>query len=214
MISGNKLQEMGVSVILHHLDIETLATKPSAAIGSIGVTSVDVRTGERVGTFFVSTEVSGQVNRTRDSSTVRWWHDREEVSQEAFDLTFGNPRHSLKEGLLMLNEHILSMEKSFGLGGRPQVMGNGPEFDNAIVRHACEELRVNQSWSFRANQSARTIVWLGRAAGYNEKYEGHFAGVKHHAIHDSLWEAHCTQYTLNKLLPDVFGPSRVLEEVW
>lgn len=210
----NKLQEMGISVLLHHLDIETLDQRISAAIASIGLVSVDVRTGERVGKFFIQVETSGQVSRTRTSDTIQWWHNRDLVSQEAFDLTFSNPQHSLKEALLLLDAHIADMEAKYGLGGRPQVIGNGPEFDNSIIQHANNQVGVKPCWAFRGNQSARTIVWLGRAAGLNEKYEGQFGGVKHHALDDALWEAHCAQYTLNKVLPNLFGPSRVLEGAW
>jgi len=205
----NHLKNFGISPLLHYLDIETTSTKITAAIASIGVTSVDVTTGDCVGQFFTSCDISGQVERTRDSDTMAFWHDRTKTSQEAYDLTF-SARTSLFDGLAELACYLTDTEIMSG-GGKIQIVGNGPEFDNSIIDHAYKQLNISTPWHFGGNQSARTLTWIGRAAGLNTKYADEFKGIKHHALDDSMWEAHCGQIALNKACPLLFAPSRVYE---
>lgn len=212
--SANQLVAMGISPLLHHLDIETVSQKVNAAIGSIGLVSVNVITGQRVGMLFASVTMDSQPRRHKDAETLEWWCDRTKTSQEAFDLTFTNPVCTLAEALTLVNQHIEAMEHAHGQGGMVQVVGNGPEFDNAIVVDAFEEAKIKPAWRYRGNQSARTFLWMGCAAGYNEKFDGERGGIKHHALDDALWEAHSAQAELHQIRPDLFGPSAVLAGVW
>lgn len=209
-VMQNKLQEFGISPLLHYLDVETTDERITAAIASIGIASVNVITGELVGQFFQSVDITTQAGRTRSTETMAFWHDRARTSQQAYDLTFAGGSN-LFNALGAVTAYILNTEAEHG-DGAIQVVGHGPEFDNAIVSHAFNQLGLVEPWKFRGNQSARTLIWLGCAAGIAVKYSDAFKGVKHHALDDALWEAHCGQINLNAVAPALFAPSKVLAD--
>lgn len=211
---NNQLVAMGISPLLHYLDLETASMRVNAVVASIGLVSVNVITGHRVGMMFAPVDVNSQPGRHVDAETVEWWQNRDITSQEAFELAFSNPICTLNEGLILMNQHIDAMEAALGQGGLVNVVGNGPEFDNAIIINALEEAKIKPAWRFRGNQSARTFLWMGCAAGHNEKFDGDRGGIKHHALDDALWEAHSSQTELHLVRPDLFGPSAVLAGVW
>lgn len=207
----NQLQAFGISPLLHYLDVETTDERVTAAIASIGIASVNVITGALVGKFFQSVDITTQAGRTRSTETMAFWHDRSKTSQQAYDLTFAGGSN-LFNALGSATAYLLNTEMDHG-GGKLQVVGNGPEFDNAIASHAFNQLGLVEPWRYSGNQSARTLVWLGCAAGVNTKYTEEFKGVKHHSLDDALWEAHCGQISLNKACPALFASSQVLQ-VW
>lgn len=207
-ITQNKLQQFGVSPLLHYLDIETTDTQVTAVIASIGIASVNVITGALVGKFFQSVDVATQEGRTSSQGTIDFWTDRTKTSQQAYDLTFAG-ESSLFNALGSVTAYLLNMEAENG-GGKVQVIGNGPEFDNSIVDHAFQQLGLRAPWGYQGNQSARTLIWLGRASGLDIKYSDEFKGVKHHALDDALWEAHCGQTILNSVAPALFGTPSIL----
>lgn len=171
------------------VDIETLAQSIDAVIASIGVTVVNVLESSILGEFYVRVD-HDQPGRVTDESTLAFWEllkvSHPEAWTEVFDESLS--RESLPSALLGLKSFLATMEAD---GTRDiEVMGNGPEFDNAILLHAANQLRLGDLWLFRRNQSMRTVVWLGRLlVGRDPKYQIPFEGVAHHSLHDSRHEA-------------------------
>jgi hypothetical protein len=185
--------DFGLTPLMAVIDIETLDTKPSAVIASIGCVVVNVFTGEFVSEFYERCEIVHQsttLGRTKSQSTIDWW-DKQAVDclpayQEVFDKGF--KRDKLYNVLPRLNDFLTN---TFD-GNRVQLMGNGPEFDNAALNHAMEQFNIKPAWDYGANQSLRTIVWMGRMLmGIDPKYtlELQDGEVKHHALHDARHEA-------------------------
>lgn len=173
------------------LDVETLAQSVHAVIGTIGVTVVNVMTGEEIGHFYTRIDLDiPQIYRVTDQDTLAFWERQKTENPAAWAELFDSslPRGPLLWALESLAEFLRFMEA----GGREiEVVGNGPEFDNAIIDDACKQLNfINPLWHFRRNQSMRTAVWMGRLLlGVDPKYQIPFEGVQHHAGDDSRHEA-------------------------
>lgn len=170
------------------VDIETLGQGPDAVICSIGVVVVDLVGLVVVDEFYCRVD-HNQVNRTTSQGTMAFWRQQEHESPAAWAELF-NPagqRLFITNALELLSAFLL---KAFGRIEDVQLMGNGSEFDNVILAHACEQWGMEQPWHFRGNQSLRTAVWMGRVLlGVDPKYQLPFEGVRHHALHDARHEA-------------------------
>lgn len=172
------------------LDVETLAQSVHAVIGTIGATVVNVMTGEEIGHFYTRIDLNlPQSARVMDQDTIAFWERQKTENPAAWAELFDSslPRGSLRRALDSLAEFMRFMEA----GGREiEIVGNGPEFDNAIIGDACRTEGVASLWHFRRNQSMRTAVWMGRLLlGVDPKYQIPFEGVQHHAGDDSRHEA-------------------------
>ncbi|MGL5225806.1 MAG: 3'-5' exonuclease [Aeromonas sp.] len=172
------------------LDIETLGQDVTAAIASIGATVINVMTGEEVGHYYTRVEwATGQSERAQEPETLSFWAKQKEESPAAWNEVFDEAlsRPSLALALSGLKSFFKALED---LGMELEIVGNGPEFDNVIIDHACKQLGIAPLWQFRRNQSMRTVVWLGRLLrGVDPKYDIPFIGAPHHAGDDSRHEA-------------------------
>lgn len=172
------------------LDVETLGQGVDAAIGTIGAVVVNVLTGEERGSFYTRVDLTlNQPGRVRDEGTLSFWANQKGVNPKAWAEMFDPslPRGTLLRALESLGEFVRVMGEACG---GLEIVGNGPEFDNAIIEHASQQLGNGSLWQFRRNQSMRTAVWLGRLLlGVDPKYDLEFEGVQHHALDDARHEA-------------------------
>ncbi len=181
------LQQFDLSPLVAVVDIETLSTGINAKILSVGCVLVDVLDGRSVAEFYQRVEMDTQLQRDSDQDTIRWWSEQNKRNNAAFREVFCSDLHRLPLKTVLLEfERFLSLH--FGQTKR-QVMGNGPEFDNAILAHAYQQCGLSPAWHYAGNQSLRTVVWMGRVLlGVDPKY-GENAGIKHHALDDARHEA-------------------------
>ena len=190
------------------LDVETLAQSVHAVIGTIGVTVVNVMTGQEIGHFYTRIDLNlPQSARVMDQDTLAFWERQKTENPAAWAELFDRslPRGSLRRALESLAEFLRFMEA----GGREiEIVGNGPEFDNAIIDDACKQLDLHELWHFRRNQSMRTGVWMGRLLlGVDPKYQIPFEGVQHHAGDDSRHEAKTIVSIVRSFVTGLMFPS-------
>lgn len=204
--------EFGLTPLMAVVDIETLDTSITAVIASIGCVVVNVFTGEVISEFYERCEILHQSTtqgRTKSQSTVDWWEKQAVDCMPAYLEVFdkGLERDSLYNVLPRFNDFLA---KSFD-GERVQLMGNGPEFDNAKIGHAMHQFGIEPAWDHGANQSLRTAVWIGRMlAGIDPKYVLKLAEgeVKHHALHDACHEAKYLCAIFQNLITTMPGEER------
>lgn len=182
-----------ISPIVITVDLETLGRGERAVIGTIGAVARNVVSGKELGTFYTRIDLTlDQPGRERHEDTLLWWDGLAETQPAAWREMFDPelPRGTLLRALEGLAEFIAMIKAHCRPGSYVQVLGNGPEFDNAILAHAYESHGLAQPWQFRGNQSLRTLVWLGRLLlGIDPKYGASFAGIPHHALDDARHEA-------------------------
>ena len=182
------LEQFNLSPLVAVLDIETTATSVNARIGSIGCVVVNVFTGEEVGSFYGRADLDSQFGRVSDQATLEWWESQRNQYPAAWAELFSDEldRQRLPE---LLQGLALFLEVTCGTD-RVQLMGNGPEFDNAILTHAYEQEGIAVPWHYGGNQSLRTAVLFGRLfLGIDPKYNIEFDGTRHHAEDDARHEA-------------------------
>ena len=193
------LNHFALSPLMCVVDIETFGKKEDAIIATIGAVIVDVHKREITNTFYIRATTEDQKNRSWDPDVMQFWENQKQLSPQAFDEVFSRdlPRGTLKHCLESFSEFI---KFSFPKGVKPQVMGNGPEFDNRILSHAYETESVEQAWHFGNNQSLRTAVWFGRLfLNMDPKYQTSFVGSRHHALDDAKHEANYLLAITNEL---------------
>lgn len=162
-------------------DLETMSTRPNAAILSIGAVGMDLAnlrlTGE---SFYVNIELSScaDLGLHVSTSTQDWWAAQE---QEARDALTKNAK-PLRDGLQDLR-NWLRTEGCKPHNVRP--WGNGAAFDVVILESAYKACDMAVPWEFRNHMCYRTKK--------NEHYRtvppGARVGIKHNALDDALTQA-------------------------
>jgi len=165
------------------VDIETLDTRPSAVVLSIGVVLFNrrdpsVKMEELKLTFGLKEYRDAQikVGRTVDKETVAWWKKQDADAK-----------------LIFRQGNVPSVEKALGelsafltqYDTKVLVWGNGASFDNTILVSLYRSFGMEAPWKFWNNRCFRTF----------KGEHGHiarppaFAGVKHDAVDDARQQA-------------------------
>lgn len=156
------------------LDLETMSSKPTALILSIGAVAFDIKSGTIMETFYERIAWQTTINKQFDiePSTVAWWLCQ---SQEA------------RMDIMLAGEPlapVLEAFRSFVLGyGAPLIWGNGAAFDNVVLRHAYEALNIGAPWTFRQDACYRSLKTCFPTKQDTMK------GVQHNALDDATAQA-------------------------
>lgn len=188
---NQNLLKAGLTQYLTTIDIECPDTRKTGKILTIGAVTVNVIDGTIASDFYARVVRDGQaeLGMTESPSTLEWWdevrikHGNHHAWNEAFT---EQPRLELARALLALNAYL---EHHYQSNKQAQVFGCGPEFDNVVLENAYDLTGVEMGWTFRGNQSIRTILLLSKIifGGLPEhRVKGEIA---HHALHDASREA-------------------------
>lgn len=128
------------------LDLETMDSKPTAALTAIGAVEFDINTGAVLSDFYVKVNLQSSMDAglTVSGSTINWWlvqneQARTEMAKE------GTPiRDALAQFAAWINPDA-------------EVWGNGAAFDNAILANAYAKTGIAQPWKFWNDRCYRTI---------------------------------------------------------
>ncbi len=170
------------------VDIETLDTKPTALVLSIGAVAFDPFTKELGETFYVEftddAKTQQELGRTVDADTVSWWMQQsEEARQTAMATPARDPRplHRITtfEGLDKFAEYLARN------GGRDiELWGNGADFDNVVIGSLYDSFSVKKPWSYSRNRCYRTIKRL-----FGDKVPLVRHGTHHNGLDDAITQA-------------------------
>lgn len=166
------------------IDLETMATKPGAAIVSIGAVLFDPRYGKiSSNTFYEELDWEGQ-GRLIDPGTAEWWGRQSPTAKTALD------------GLEDLPETLTALAKWLPKDCR--VWGNGPLFDMGILENAYDQHNLEVPWKFWNVRCCRTIkdLYESSRGGYDKKA----GGTLHNALDDAKFEAQYITEMWNKIL--------------
>lgn len=163
------------------LDIETLDTRVSAVILSIGAVRFDpAKVGEVNDTFYTNVDIDSclELGRTISGGTLYWWLDKE---QAARDRIATNPV-PLPQALEQLSQFIREHDC---------VWGNGAAFDNAILADAYRSCGMQTPWRYYQDMCYRTMKTL-----FGQLELPEFEGTKHDALDDAVNQAKRLQHIL------------------
>jgi len=161
------------------IDLETLSTRPTAAILSIGAVQFDPYTGEFGQKFYttVLTESCKDLGLHFDIETIKWWGNQGESAQkvlnECLDRRF-SPR---------LNACLSDLSEFIRMNDLVYPWSNGADFDLPILCNAFSQCEMEVPWSFWNSRCYRTIKSLFRTE------ESKFEGTDHNALDDAIHQA-------------------------
>lgn len=152
------------------IDLETMDTRPTAAIVSIG--AVKFNSEIVVDDFYAVIDLENCVDHglTMSASTVQWW-----LSQPNKTDTFDSNKSDLLSPVLK--------EFASWIGQGARVWGNGADFDNVILRNAYGACDLPLPWAYYSNMCYRTIKNLAP----DIKMER--TGIHHNALDDARSQA-------------------------
>lgn len=169
------------------VDLETLDTKPSAIVLSIGLCRFDPAAADPIrDKHYVVLSVGDQEEneRTVSDGTLNWWSERSDEAKSVL-LLAAAADHEVHEQLMGIADWM----------GKDTVLwGNGSDFDNVILADLYRTYEFKQPWSFRANRCYRTLCALGERRmtnAWRKKLgpEPEREGVHHNALDDAVYQA-------------------------
>lgn len=156
------------------VDIETLGTRSTSQILSIGACKFDPDTGEITDTFHrvIDRTLDHPQEITVDQSTIDWWEKQSDAAKAA---SYHSPDGEPPEVVL----------KAFAAWVTPnsQIWGNGSDFDNVIMAHSYAVFGIPLPWKFFNNRCYRTMKNMFPKVGFTRH------GTYHSAVDDAITQA-------------------------
>lgn len=168
------------------IDLETLDTKPSSRILSVGAIRFNGKgqCAETVLYAHPSMEEQKDKGRTTSASTITFWERQSsQAREEAFKLE--KDRCSIEQ----LNKDMTAFFQNV-----EYVWGNSPSFDLMILRDLFDQFELNTPWKFWQERDVRTILEIFPDPAFislnkkpKDKYQGIETGYpEHHPLGDNL----------------------------
>ena len=182
------------------IDIETLGSRPSSAICTIGAVAFDFDNDVLGREFYINIipESCYQFGLTTDQDTLAWWDKQSEAAQAAL---YSDDAVPLDVGMQMLQDFIKTVRKESRVG-KFGIWGNDPSFDMIILENAYRAVNKNPPWMFWEHRSVRTICDLAkRMHGIETKKAMTRGGTYHNALDDAKFQSLYTKYAFDLLRP-------------
>ena len=165
------------------LDLETLDTRPTAAILSIGAVFFDKSGLGREFYCTITLDSCMTTGLSVSGDTFRWWMSRPAEARKAL---FIDPRE-LDDALAGFRVWVSTYSDD---DETVKVWGNGADFDNAILQHAYAKIGEPAPWKFWNNRCYRTTCDVLSAGPHKQE------GTHHNALDDAKSQAKHLVHTL------------------
>lgn len=172
------------------VDIETLGTRPDAAIVTIGAVAFDFDSGgiqDRKFYVNINPRSAEQVGCSVDIGTVMWWMQQPEAARNAL---ISSNALTLTHALTQLTEFLQAV-RATNRSGRLSFWANDPDFDAKILATAYQLCGLATPWQFWETRSCRTMLALGQRYKFEAKKELPRTGTHHNAVDDAEYQARC-----------------------
>lgn len=171
------------------IDLETLDTKPTAAIVSIGAVRFDLLEQKLADEFYRVVEIEScmSMGLTVGSSTIKFWTQQSKEARDIFsDKAQITDSSSIQQALQGLT-YFLSINPSGEAPSYPILWGNPAMFDNAILTNAYQRCILPYPVDRRNNRCYATIKRTFDPQNLLiPKIENR---VEHHALDDAKFQA-------------------------
>jgi len=167
------------------IDLETLGTRCTAPILSIGVQQFDIDTVRMGAKLYIEVDIDSAIRAGRvQADTVTWWITQNKDAQRVFAES-ENKKH-LATALAELTTWMRS--KSFA----PRVWGNGATFDIGILEYAYDHgaVGLKEPWHFKNIRDIRTLVETATSLRGFDRSVVKSVGTSHNALDDATYQAH------------------------
>ena len=171
------------------IDWETLGIDPTARVIAVGAVTFNLKSEDPdYKCFDTPISLKGQENRTFSQSTIDWWGQQ---SPEAKMASLNAPMADKKHISLAMNL-LTNFIKNTDAEG---ILGNGINFDNAILSNLCKEYDIKYPTPYWADHDLRTM----RLMANMPKPEWPDNLIQHVAADDAIYEAMCARAYWNTL---------------
>lgn len=184
------------------VDLETMGSKGTSAIVSIGAFKFDLNTVQELvhiapeQTFYANVNLKSCIKAglTIDADTVLWWMRQSDAA-----------RMQLVDSQMHLDTALESFTTWFEQGGvkSKTLWGNGATFDNVILRNAFDALHMPAPWHYTKDMCYRTQKNL-----FGKEVLFERVGVYHNALDDAIGQALHLQRIMHHLR--CIGPKELL----
>lgn len=192
------------------MDLETLGTNVNAAIASLGVVFFDEKE------IFVKEQwmidINCPLNRNREitPSTLQWWllQLRKNHGLDVNLLGKTPLAHALYSFNHLIEDTVCKTGKKLGC-----IWGNSPEFDNAIMKHAFNQMAADPRfssfniitcpWEYWQGRDYRTVVQLFEHVLTEEEVASLENKTKHDSLADAVHQTQKLQLIVQKLSIDL-----------
>jgi exodeoxyribonuclease VIII len=157
------------------IDLETLSTKPDAAIIAIGAVAFDLPGQEILDRFYIKVDLASAMasGGIVDASTIVWWMAQSDEARAEFKGKTILLPHALEQFTLWVEK----------LGDDFCVWGNGADFDITILGQAYHRISDDPPWSYRNVRCFRTV------RNTYPPVKITWEGTAHKAVDDAEWQA-------------------------
>lgn len=160
-------------------DFETLDTRPTAVVPSLGVVLFDEN--EIVATKYFKFKMQEQIDdgRTVSASTLSWWLKQSPEAQSALHPQDGDASASLLYFYLFsfLDKHNVEL-------GDLVIWGNGSDFDTPIANDLIKD--QGELWKFYNTMCFRTFAKMTGCKKLAKR-----EGTHHNALDDAIYQTNC-----------------------
>lgn len=178
------------------LDIETLGTRDYSAIIAIGAVYFDPNErGKIFERFYVTIdpEEAEKIGLRMNASTVTWWlHPKQRPAWDAWmQVAHFDPAlacQGLQDWFQSIDQINPVRDPAHPERDR-LVWGNGPDFDNRLMRQMFEVLKRDLPWDYRGDRCFRTMKSMPLA----DEVRPSDTGLHHNAIDDAIYQARWLQ---------------------
>ena len=180
------------------IDLETMGTSPNSAIVSYGAAAFDYKTGEIGHTIYRVIDLRDTMKYPEfniEAGTLYWWLEQSEEARQA--LVQDDNRESLLQAMLSLETFILGV----GNPHRLRLWGNGPTFDNAMIRYTHRVARgTDLPIPFWNDRCVRTVKGFYPDNMFKEwRIDNSRRGTYHNALDDAKYQIKYLCHILKEL---------------
>jgi hypothetical protein len=169
------------------IDLETLDTKPSATVLSLGAIKFDPYSDAEPHSelyFKIDIDEQDQLGRSTSDSTIAWWGKQDPaVMEEAFDPA---GRLSVEEALKQLTKWCVGVDT---------IWGQGYGFDTTILEDMYRNIGKPIPWNFWQQRDSRTLFGLCKKDPRKIFGQDNL----HNALADAYFQAKGVQYAYSEL---------------
>lgn len=143
------------------LDLETMGTRPDAAIIAIGAVAFDETGNASQMGFYATVSLASAMEHggTVDADTIMWWLGQSDQARRQF----GEVGMRLPDALTELADWLLEVaEGDETTRDSLEVWGNGADFDNVILTSAYRNVGLSLPWGKYKNRCYRTVKSANR----------------------------------------------------
>lgn len=168
------------------LDLETLDTRQSAVVTSIGAVGFDPNSTALGARFYLElvedTASQQEHGRTISGATVLWWMQQGAAAKQLF--ASPPPAGVERVSTAVALERFRLFVNAYG-GKDARIWGNGADFDNVILGSLYESYGLQKPWSYSKNRCFRTMKNLDTGPRQPKNRDG----VHHNALDDAVAQA-------------------------